>query len=303
MSTPVARPDACEAETVRHETRIPLPRPFDAAGVLAWMGPRAVAGVEEVTATSFARTMRLPSGPAWAVVTVVEGALLIEAEVADEADGGELERRVRLLFDVATDPVCVDAALSAIPEIAPLVARTPGIRVPGAADPFEMLVRAMVGQQISVAAARTHLTRLAEALGERVRIAGRERTLFPTARALADRGSEVLRGPQSRVRAIVEAARAVADGELVLDAQTPRASLLALRGVGPWTADYLAMRVGRHPDVILTGDLALRAGAAAVGLPSSPAELLAWSAVAAPWRSYLSSHLWRAALPAPKGSS
>src|SRR5690606_6302394 len=117
-----------------------LPRPFDAAGVLAWMGPRAVAGVEEVTATSFARTMRLPSGPAWAVVTVVEGALLIEAEVADEADGGELERRVRLLFDVATDPVCVDAALSAIPEIAPLVARTPGIRVPGAADPFEMLV-------------------------------------------------------------------------------------------------------------------------------------------------------------------
>jgi len=176
------------------------------------------------------------------------------------------------------------------------VTALPGIRVPGAADPHEMLIRAMVGQQITVAAARTALTALAEQLGERTPDGG---LLFPTMAAIAEHGAEVLRGPAARIRAITGAAAALADGSLTLtvgdDAVAQRAALLAMPGIGPWTADYVRMRVLGDPDVFLPGDVAVRAGAAASGLPADPAPLTAWAARVAPWRSYLTAHLWRAA--------
>ncbi|MFE7197369.1 DNA-3-methyladenine glycosylase 2 family protein [Microbacterium oxydans] len=275
---------------------LPYRGPLDASGIFAWMAARAIPGVEETTATSFSRHLRMAGGPAWFEVRQDEGDRLhLRARVARLGDLAPLVSIVRRIFDLDADPLAIDEALSEHDEIAPLVARTPGIRVPGAADPHEMLIRAMVGQQITVVAARTALTALTEALGERTE----NGLLFPTMTAIAAHGAEVVRGPAARIRAITGAAAALADGSLTLtvgdDGVDQRAALLAMPGIGPWTADYVRMRVLGDPDVLLPGDVALRAGAVASGLPGEPRALTAWALRAAPWRSYLSAHLWRAA--------
>ncbi|MGV2983341.1 DNA-3-methyladenine glycosylase 2 family protein [Microbacterium sp. AGC85] len=275
---------------------LPHREPMDAAGIFAWMAARALPGVENTTASSFSRYLRMPGGPAWFEVRQ-DGAstLRLRARVAHLGDLAPLVATARRIFDLDADPTAVDAALSAHPLLAPLVARVPGIRVPGAADPHEMLIRAMVGQQITVVAARTALTALAVALGEKVE----DGHLFPTMSAIAERGAEVLRGPAARIRAITGAGAALADGSLTLtvgdDRSAQRAALLAMPGIGPWTADYVRMRVIGDPDVFLPGDVAVRAGAAASGLPSDPKPLTAWAERVAPWRSYLTAHLWRTA--------
>lgn len=275
---------------------LPHREPMDAAGIFAWMAARALPGVEIVTENSFARHLRMPGGPAWFEVRQDENSTLrLRARVAHLGDLAPLVATARRIFDLDADPVAVDSALSSHPQLAPLVARVPGIRVPGAADPHEMLIRAMVGQQITVVAARTALTALAETLGEKIEGAH----LFPTMAAIAEHGAEVLRGPAARIRAITGAAAALADGSLTLtvgdDRAAQRADLLALPGIGPWTADYVRMRVIGDPDVFLPGDVAVRAGAAAAGLPADPKPLTAWAERTAPWRSYLTAHLWRAA--------
>ncbi len=275
---------------------LPYRGPLDAGGIFAWMTARALPGVEEATPTSFSRHLRLAGGPAWFEVRQDAAERLhLRARVAQLGDLAPLVATVRRIFDLDADPIAIDEALAAHPELAPLVARTPGIRVPGSADPHEMLIRAMIGQQITVVAARTALSGLAEALGERTE----NGLLFPTMAAIAERGAEVLRGPAARIRAITGAAAALADGSLRLtvgdDGAEQRAALLAMPGIGPWTADYVRMRVLGDPDILLPGDVALRAGAAASGLPGDPKPLIAWAERTAPWRSYLSAHLWRAA--------
>ncbi len=275
---------------------LPYRGPLDAVGIFDWMAARALPGVEEASATSFARHLRLAGGPAWFEVRQERADRLhLRVRVTQLGDLSPVVATARRLFDLDADPDAIDGALRAHPEIAPLVARTPGIRVPGAADPHEMLIRAMVGQQITVVAARTALSTLAEALGERTETG----LLFPTMTAIAERGAEVLRGPAARIRAITGAAAALADGSLRLtvgdDGAEQRAALLAMPGIGPWTADYVRMRVLGDPDVLLPGDVAMRAGAVAAGLPGEPRTLSAWAERAAPWRSYLTAHLWRAA--------
>ncbi|KAA9149603.1 DNA-3-methyladenine glycosylase 2 family protein [Microbacterium lushaniae] len=279
---------------------LPHRGPLDADGLFAWMSARALPGVETADAAHFARALRLPGGPGWFALRVDEsGRVRLRARLARLSDLSALVTLARRLFDLDADPVAIDDALAQHPELAALVAKTPGIRVPGAADPHEMLIRAMVGQQITVAAARTALTALADALGERVAAVEGTSVLFPTMAAIAERGHEVLRGPAARIRAVTGAAAALASGDLVLtsgdDRAEQRAALLALPGIGPWTADYVRMRVLADPDVLLPGDVAARAGAAAAGLPADPAGLTAWSTRVAPWRTYLTAHLWRAA--------
>ncbi|GAA4059920.1 Ada metal-binding domain-containing protein [Microbacterium laevaniformans] len=279
---------------------LPYRTPFDAAGLFAWMRARAVAGVEEAGDDAFARVLRLPGGPVWFAIRLDgAGKLRLNARLTHLGDLPVLVSRVRRLFDLDADPTAVDAALSAHPVVAPLVAATGGIRVPGAADPHEMLIRAMIGQQITVAAARTALTALTAELGERVAPHDGLDRLFPTMAAIAEHGAEVLRGPAARIRAVTGAAAALASGALELgpgdDSLAQREALLALPGVGPWTADYVRMRVLGDPDITLPGDVAVRAGAAAAGLPADPRGYEAWAVRAAPWRSYLTAHLWRAA--------
>ncbi|MGW9156845.1 AlkA N-terminal domain-containing protein [Microbacterium sp. NPDC055665] len=281
---------------------LPYRGPLDASGIFTWMAARAVPGVEETTATSFSRHLQMAGGPAWFEVSQdATQRLHLRARVARLGDLAPLVSTVRRIFDLDADPLAIDEALSAHPELAPLVARTPGMRVPGSADPHEMLIRAMIGQQITVVAARTALIALTEALGERTE----HGLLFPTMAAIAERGAEVLRGPAARIRAITGAAAALADGSLTLtvgdDGVEQREALLAMPGIGPWTADYVRMRVLGDPDILLPGDVALRAGAAASGLPGEARALTAWAERTAPWRSYLSAHLWRAAPVRPAG--
>lgn len=279
---------------------LPVREPFDSVGLFGWMRAHAIPGVEVGETASFARTVRLAGGPAWFQVhETADGRLRLRARPAVLADLAPLLARVRRLFDLDADPLAVDEALARHPELAPAVAEIPGVRVPGAIDAPEMLLRAMIGQQISVASARTLQGRLAAALGDRIETGEEASILFPDPAVIADRGAEVLRGPGARIRAIIDTAAALADGTLALgpgdDPVEQRARLLALRGVGPWTADYVRMRVLGDPDVLLPGDVAARTGAGHLGLPSDPAGVTAWAGRTAPWRSYAMAHFWYAA--------
>lgn len=298
-------PTASAATGASLSLRLPARAPFDGGRVLGFLAARAVPGMEaavrehEAAQPAYSRALRLPHGPA-AIRLTLSGdadapAVECAAELTDLADLAPLVARVRRLLDLDADAEAIDSALAADPALAASVAAAPGIRVPGAVDPEEILFRALIGQQVSVAAARTALTRLTEALGEPVTIGGFRR-LFPTSAAIAEHGRDVLRGPAKRIDAIVGAAAALAEGSLMVDVGESRADLearlLALPGVGPWTAGYVALRVLGSPDVLLTGDLALRQGAARLGLPDDPRRLAAHGAGWAPWRSYAGMHLW-----------
>jgi AraC family transcriptional regulator of adaptative response / DNA-3-methyladenine glycosylase II len=223
---------------------LPHRGPLDVEGLFSWMAARAVTGAETATPTSFARSLALPHGPAWFELRADDlGRVRLRARLANLADLATLVARARRLFDLDADPLAIDDALRAHRELAPLVDALPGIRVPGAADPHEMLIRAMVGQQITVVAARTALSALTAALGDDAEGFDGIHKLFPTMTAIAEHGHDVLRGPAARVRAITGAAAALADGSLSLtpgdDAVEQRAALLAMPGIGPWTADYV----------------------------------------------------------------
>ncbi len=259
-----------------------------------------MAGVDTAGPDHYGRTLSLPGGPASFDVRAEAGQLRLTAHLTSLGDVPPLLYRVRRLFDADADPVGIDAALARVPELAEAVRALPGIRLPGTVDPHEMLIRALVGQQISVAAATTHLTRLAEALGAPLPLpdqAGRTR-LFPTAAAIAEAGPDVLAGPRQRTQNIVAIAARLASGDLGLsfadDPDEQRRRLLAEPGIGEWTADYVAMRVLGNPDVLPVGDVALRTGAGRLGLPDRPAALREWGRTVSPWRSYASLHLWRA---------
>ena len=280
---------------------LPVRQPFDAAGVFGWLAARAVPGVELAGPRSYARTLLLPGGPATFEVEPDGERLRLTARLSALSDLPSLIWRVRRLFDLDADPVGIDEAVGREPALSAAVAATPGIRLPGAVDPHEMLLRALTGQQISVAAARTQLARLAVALGTPV--AGAPdglTTLFPTPAQVAERGREVLVGPRARIDNIVAICELLASGDLDLGyADDPVAQhdrLIAVRGIGEWTANYVAMRVLGNPDVLPTGDVALRTGARRLGLPDHPRDLAAWGTHVAPWRSYASLHLWRASL-------
>jgi AraC family transcriptional regulator, regulatory protein of adaptative response / DNA-3-methyladenine glycosylase II len=290
---------------------LPARAPFDAQGLLDWHALHALPGTEQVErdatgrVTSYGRLLDLPGGAAWfgASAAVPDAAgrgtgLDLRVRVTDLSDLPTLVARVRSLFDLDADPVAVDAVLGAVPELAAAVERVPGLRLPGAVDAHEVVVRTLIGQQVSVAAARTAQTRLVAALGTPVSpdvLDGG--VLFPRATTIAAHGHEVLRGPAARVDTIVRVAAALADGSLVVDAGQSldelRAGLLAVKGIGPWTADYVALRVRHHPDVFLHSDLAVRNGAQELGLPGGARELSLWSERVAPWRSYLTMHCWR----------
>jgi AraC family transcriptional regulator of adaptative response / DNA-3-methyladenine glycosylase II len=299
------RADASPGDAGTVRLALPYRRPFDAAGLFAWMSARALPGVEVATSDTFARTLGLAGGAAWFRVRDApeHGRLVLEARLAQPADLASLVARVRRLFDLDADPLAIDEALSRDPVIAHRVRAVPGLRVPGAADPHEMLIRAMVGQQITVVAARTALTRLAQELGEPIAEWAGTNRLFPTMTAIAEHGAEVLRGPRARIAAITGAAAALASGELRLgsgdDPAAQRAELLARPGIGPWTADYVRMWVTGDPDVFLPGDVAVRTGAARAGLPGEARALTDHAAAHAPWRSYLTGHLWRSAADLP----
>ncbi|CRK61628.1 Methylated-DNA--protein-cysteine methyltransferase [Alloactinosynnema sp. L-07] len=280
--------------------RLAVREPFDADGVLAFLAARSVSGVEVAEQGCYARTLRLANGPATASVRPATGHLECTLRLTDMRDLGSAVSRLRRLLDLDADPAAIDEVLGADPDLAPSVAMTPGIRVPGSVDGAETVVRALLGQQVTVAAARTAARRLADALGERLgNPDGDLTTLFPTAAAIADHGHEVLTGPARRIETIRTVCAAIADGDLDLhvgaDAETLRTKLTSFTGIGPWTAGYVTMRLLGDPDVLLLQDIALRTGAGRLGLPSTVDALSERGRAWRPWRSYAGMHLWRAA--------
>jgi len=271
--------------------RLPARPPFDPVGLFRFFADHAIPGLELGDESRYERTLTLPGGPAQVVVIpdAQRPGVIVTARLTALADVPSLVARVRRMFDLDADSVAIDASLARDPALAPLVAAVPGIRLAGSADGVEALFRTLVGQQISVAAARTVLGRIVAQLGDGA---------FPSAAVIAERGHEVLRGPATRVRSIISAAEAVTGGDLRLDVETPaaelREKLLALPGVGPWTADYLAMRVLGNPDILLSSDLVVRRSASALGLAADEPHLTERGAGWAPWRSYATVHLWRA---------
>lgn len=245
--------------------------PFDGDGILDFLACRCVPGIDAVEG----RTYRRPG----VSVTVDDGG----AEVTADADVGD---RVRHLLDLDADPDAVAAVLGADPVLAPLVGAAPGLRVPGAWDPFEVVVRAIVGQQVTVAAARTLLARVVDRCGGMV---------TPEALLAADLGAIGM--PASRAATLVAAAAAVADGDVVLDGSVPSgdviAQLLAVRGIGPWTAQYVALRALGDRDAFPVGDAGLRIAAGRLGLPSDPSGLAARAERWRPYRASATLHLWR----------
>jgi AraC family transcriptional regulator of adaptative response / DNA-3-methyladenine glycosylase II len=283
----VIAPDGATTLTLR----LPAREPFDGPGVLRFLADHAVPGLETGDEQHFERSVRLPNGLAHLRVSLSPDSGVVCTGRLDElADVATLVSRVRRLFDLDADSVAIDEALATDQDLAPLVAASPGIRLPGSLDADETLFRTLVGQQISIAAARTVLGRITRELGDD--------GLFPTAAQIAEHGRDMLRGPASRVSAIVGVAESIANGDVSLDVGMPApefmAQLTALRGIGEWTAGYLAMRVLGNPDVLLSTDLVLLQTASARGLPATAKALASHSARWAPWRSYAGMHLWRA---------
>lgn len=278
-------------DTARLELRLSYREPLDWDYLHAYLAAHVVAGVDGVgdshgDTQTYTRVLRAPGGPAR--VTVRRGGpgyLLAGLTLTDHRDLTAVVARVRRLLDLDADPAAVDAVLAADPGSAPLVARRPGLRSPGALDGFEVAVQTIVGQQVSVRSACAVVARIAAEHGTVTPLG----TVMPDAETVAALDPDRLPLPRARGRAVVALAAALAGGELTLDAggdrADTRAQLLALPGVGPWTADYLAMRLG-DPDVLLVGDLAARRIAAQHDLDLGDSDR--WR----PWRSYLTHHLW-----------
>ncbi|MFF5053849.1 DNA-3-methyladenine glycosylase 2 family protein [Micromonospora sp. NPDC000663] len=289
--------------------------PLHARALLDFLALRALPGVEEVRDGTYHRGLRLPHGVGQVALTPADGYVAATLRLADLRDLAPAVARCRRLLDLDADPVAVDGTLAADPALAPVVAAEPGIRAPRAVDGFEMAVRAVIGQQISVTAARTTLTRLLKHVDHEVaagdasmsgqqlhdrRVEGRgDLRGFLSAEELLsvpDAGFGMPAGRRETLRAL---ARAVVDGSVDLapggDREETVRRLLTLPGIGPWTAGYLAMRALGDPDVFLGTDLAVRRGAASLGLPDDPTTLDAYADRWRPWRSYATIRLWRAA--------
>lgn len=301
-----------QALTVAHRLR---PRgPHDTARLLAFVGAHAVPGVETWDGARWASSVALPRGPALVEVDVPRGRLVdVRLHLADPRDDDVALQRLRHLLDLDADVSPAEVALGADPLTGPLVARRPGLRVPGVLDAFETAVRTVVGQQVSLAGARTVCGRLVRAVGTPLpeplqgKVPGVTH-LFPSPQQLSllSPDDDALAMPRARARAVVGIAEAFvrAADDAGLRARGRRAAvptpvvmpareeLLAVPGVGPWTVDYLDLRVRRDPDVLLATDLAVRRAVERLGADGSPRAV---AALAERWRPYRTTaliHLW-----------
>jgi AraC family transcriptional regulator of adaptative response / DNA-3-methyladenine glycosylase II len=278
------------------EVRLGFRPPYDGAAMLDFFARRALRGVEAVADGEFARTLRITHGghtvQGWLRLRFDAAREQVLLRVGDSLAGAlpAVISRVRALLDLDADPMAINAALHAS------FPRGDGLRVPGAADGFELAVRAVLGQQISVAAARTLGTRLARAFGEPIvtPVEGLDR-LFPTPAAIAGASGDAL-GQLGIVRqrqaALLALARETVAGRLALhpgaDVPAALAALKALPGIGDWTAQYIALRALRWPDAFPAGDVALQKALGVTTARAAEQASLAWR----PWRGYAVLRAW-----------
>jgi AraC family transcriptional regulator, regulatory protein of adaptative response / DNA-3-methyladenine glycosylase II len=277
--------------------RLPFRAPLHPDSLFGHLAATAVPGVEEWRDGAYRRTLRLPHGPGVVALAPRPDHVGCQLALSDLRDLATAISRCRRLLDLDADPVAAGDLLAADPVLAPLVAKAPGRRVPRTPDAAELAVRAVLGQQVSTAAARTHAGRLAAALGEPVDDpAGGLTRLFPGPAALVAAGTGGLALPRSRRASFAALAGALADGQLDLSAggdwTAARRQLAALPGIGPWTVETIAMRALGDPDAFIATDLGVRAAARALGLPPAPAALAGRAAAWRPWRAYAVQYLW-----------
>jgi AraC family transcriptional regulator of adaptative response / DNA-3-methyladenine glycosylase II len=281
------------------ELRLPYRAPCDVAGLVRFFGARAVPGVEQVDGDVYLRSVRLPGGP---------GVVALRPGDRDDVEGkfwltdpGDLDTVVaasRALLDLDTEPEPIVDALGADDLIGEIVRDAPGRRVPGVIEPDELAVRAVLGQQVSLAGAATLAARLVTAYGEPLEHpVGSVTHLFPSAAALAGADPDELAMPWSRRRALIGLATALAGGQVILDtgrlARTDiEQALLALPGIGPWTVSYIAMRALRDPDAFMPTDLGVRHGLERLGRDGRPPSATRIAERWRPYRAYATQHLW-----------
>ena len=293
---------AARAEGDTLTLRLGYRPPYDFAAMLDFLRGRALPGVERVDDAAYARVIAGPDGAhGWLRVSPWPGehALRLELHAVPAARLLDVVQRLRRMFDLDADPQVIADALSADPRLRPLLAQRPGLRLPSGWDGFEIAVRAVLGQQVSVAAARTLATRLSQRFGERLPESfgdGLEH-LFPTPESLAGADLEPIGLTRARAATVRGVAAALLDGrvdfrpEHGLDEFAAR--WVALPGIGPWTAQYIAMRALGHPDAFPAGDLVLRKALADGGTAPTEKATAARAERWRPWRAYAVIHLWK----------
>ncbi|MGW0311209.1 AlkA N-terminal domain-containing protein [Streptomyces flavidovirens] len=277
--------------------RLPFRAPLNPTNLFGHLAATAVPGVEEWRDGAYRRTLILPYGHGIATLTPHPDHIGCLLSLTDLRDLTIAISRCRRLLDLDADPVAIDDQLRTDPLLAPLVDKAPGRRVPRTTDAAEFAVRAVLGQQVSTAAARTHAARLVTAHGTPVDDpAGGLTHLFPDPAGLAALDPESLALPRSRRTTLTTLVASLADGSLTLgidsDWERARAQLMALPGFGPWTVEVIAMRALGDPDAFLPTDLGIRRAARELGLPSTPAAFTARAAAWRPWRAYAVQYLW-----------
>ncbi len=284
------------AGTSNLSVKLAFRRPLSPENLFGHLAATAIPGVDEIRVSTYRRTLRLPFGAGIVELTPEADHVACRLRLADLRDLSAAIARCRWLLDLDADPEAIDAQLAEDPGLAPLIACAPGRRVPRTVDGAEMAIRAVIGQQISTAAARTHAARLAERYGEPLTDPdGGLSRVFPGTGALSDVELAMPAGRVATVRALLEALRS---GELDLtpggDRERARATLEAIRGIGAWTSEVVAMRALGDPDAFPATDLGVRRGAQAIGLPGAGAALIACAERWRPWRAYAVQHLWGA---------
>lgn len=301
MTTPTNSPGGGARPSPPHSERLTLEpsHPFDHERLKDFFAHRAVVGVESATpgGARFARALQLPGGEGVATVEPRADALAVELELSAAADRDLAVNTVRRLYDLDADSAQIDAVLADDPLLRASVERRPGIRVPGAVDGAELALRAVLGQQVSVAAATTAAGRITAEVGQRLQRPRGELThLFPEPAAVAEVDPASLPMPGARARALVSLAARLADGSLPLDGSLPSAEvhqlLLAQSGIGEWTAQYILMRALHERDAFIDSDLGVRRGLEALGLDGSPRAAAARAERWRPYRAYAAMHLW-----------
>jgi AraC family transcriptional regulator of adaptative response / DNA-3-methyladenine glycosylase II len=295
------------AESAAITLRLPFRPPYHWPAMIGFLAPRAIPGVESVAPDHYRRTIAIGAAVGAVEIAPVAGKPYLSATIRLPAvtSLGTVVGRLRRLFDLDADPAAIEGHLAGDPQLARAIAARPGLRVPGAWDNFELAIRAMLGQQVSVAAATTLGARLAATYGERMADGPPSLDrLFPKPEALAAADLTTIGMPGARARAISALAAAmVADRELLRSFETLDATvakLSRLPGIGPWTAQYIALRALREPDAFPASDLGLlRAAATPEGRPT-PAALLARAEAWRPWRAYAALHLWMSEAPEPR---
>lgn len=288
------RADAVSAAPGEVTLRLPARPPFAGDELMSFLGAHAIPGLESWDGETFRQVLTLPNGHGVASMSAHVDHVEASLRLGDWTDLATAVQRLRRLLDLDADPVAIDGALGEHRGLADLVAATPGRRASASADPVQTAIRAVIGQQVSLAGARTVTGRLVAELGEPldpVLSDGLDLThAFPSAQRLAEAPDELFAMPTARRDTVRRLAAAVADGRVALDAGAEfgaaRESLIALKGIGPWTADYVVMRGLGHPDVFLGTDLVAANALKTRGLGVDDAER--W----APWRTYALHHLW-----------